>query len=186
MNYAEFGAAFVHAAVTPERISAVIRGITGEEVRVGPLAAGPGGVATANAVGRIGEPAPEITGHDPLAYKVSLPVTLDVDVTAAGTKHHFDVNATVRVFFTVALTPPLSISIVAESPTYLDVDVDIRPKGMQAKLLARSGIVEREMRKNIARYVRERISDEVSAFSTIDLVPLMTSVADHITGEVTR
>ena len=161
----------------------MIRAITGEAIRVGPLHAGPGGVATANAVGRIGQATTEVTGHEPLAYKVSLPANLEVDVTAAGTKHHFDVEALVRVFFTVNLTPPLSICIVAESPTYLDVDVDVRPKGVQARLLARSGIVEREMRKNIARYVRERIGHEVSSFSTIDLMPLMKGVADQLTGE---
>lgn len=182
MSYAEFGAAFVHEAVTPERISSVIHGITGEAVRVGPIEAGPGGVATASAVGHIGEPAVLVTDHDPLSYRVSLPAQLDVDVTVAGTKHHFDVEATVRVAFTVTLAPPLSICIVPESPTYRDVDVVIRPKGIQARVLARSGIVEKEMRKNVARYVRERIDTEVATFSTVDLVPLMTAVADRITG----
>jgi hypothetical protein len=123
-----------------------------------------------------------VTGHDPLGYQVSLPVELDVDVTAAGTKHHFDVEATVRVTFTVTLAPPLSICIVPESPTYRDVDVVIHPKGIQARVLARSGIVDREMRKNIARYVRERIATEVAAFETVDLLPLMHAVAKQLTG----
>ena len=34
------------------------------------------------------------------------------------------------------------------------------------------------MRKHIARYVRERIGNEVAAFSTVDLMPLMTAVAN--------
>lgn len=183
MSYAEFGAAFVHEAVTPERISTVIHGITGEEVRVGPLEAGPGGVATANAVGRIGDATVLTTGHDPLGYLVTLPAKLDVDVTAAGTRHHFEVEATIRVMFTVTLAPPLSICIVPESPSYRDVDVVIHPKGIQARVLARSGIVEKEMRKNIARYVRDRVATEVAAFETVDLLPLMTAVANRITGE---
>ncbi|HVS69338.1 MAG TPA: hypothetical protein VHE56_12355 [Mycobacteriales bacterium] len=182
MSYAEFGAAFVHEAVTSERISTVIRGITGEAVRVGPLTAGPGNVATAHAVGHIGEPSVLLTGHDPLGYQVSLPAELAVDVTVAGTKHHFDVAATVRVMFTVTLAPPLSICIVPESPTYRDVDVDVRPKGVQAKLVARAGNVDREMRKHIARYVRERLATEVAAFETVDLLPLMAAVANRITG----
>lgn len=182
MSYAEFGEAFVHEAVTPERICAVIEGITGETVRVGPIDAGPGGVATANAVGTIGDPTVLVTGHDPLAYQVELPAQLEVDVTAAGTRHHFDVEATIRVAFTVALAPPLSLCIVPEPPTYRDVAVVVRPKGLQARLLARSGLVERELRKNVARYVRERIATEVAAFSVVDLLPLMTSVADQLTG----
>lgn len=164
----------------------MINGITGEAVRVGPMHAGPGGVAMANAVGHIGAPAVSATGHDPLGYRVSLPAELEVDVTAAGTKHHFDVEATVQVEFTVRLAPPLSICIVPESPTYENVDVVVHPKGIQARVLARSGIVEREMRKHIARYVRERLANEVAAFSTIDLMPLMHGVASQLTGEETR
>jgi hypothetical protein len=182
LSYAQFGEAFVHEAVTPERISAVIRGVTGDQVRVGPLDAGPGGVGTANAVGVLGEPSVLVTGHDPLSYEISLPAKLDVDVTAAGTKHHFDVEATIRLFLTVALAPPLSICIVPESPTYRDVDVVVRPKGLQARVLARSGIVERELRKHIARYVRARLETEVAAFSVVDLLPLMTAVADQLTA----
>lgn len=182
MSYAEFGEAFVREAVNAQRISAVINGIAGEAVRVGPIDAGPGGVATAHAVGRIGEPTVLVTKADPLSYQVSLPAALDVDITAAGTKHHFDVDATVRIAFTVVLAPPLSLCIVPESPTYRDVDVVIRPKGIQARVLARSGIVEREMRKHTARYMRERIATEVAAFSAVDLVPLMAAVADELTG----
>jgi hypothetical protein len=182
MSYADFGAAFVHEAVTPDRISTVIRAITGESVRVGPLAAGPGNVATANAVGHIGEPSMLVTGHDPLGYQVTLPAQLEVDVTVAGTKHHFDVEATIRVALSVTVAPPLSICIVPESPTYRDVDVLVRPKGVQAKLVARAGNVEREMRKHIARYVRERIATEIAAFETVDLLPLMAAVANRITG----
>ncbi|HVT21187.1 MAG TPA: hypothetical protein VHE57_07360 [Mycobacteriales bacterium] len=182
MSYAEFGAAFVHEAVTPDRIREVIRRITGEVVRVGPLEAGPGNVATADAVGRIGDAVVLLTGHEPLGYQVSLPVELDVDVTVAGTRHHFDVEATVQVSFTVLLAPPLSICIVPESPTYRDVDVVVHPKGMQARLVQRAGNVDREMRKHIARYVRERIASEVAAFEELDLVPLMTAVANQLTG----
>jgi hypothetical protein len=182
MSYAEFGQAFVHEAVTPERISAVIHGITGEAVRVGPLDAGPGGVATANATGRIGEPAVIVTGHDPLGYLVSLPVELEVDATVAGTKHHFDVEATVRVSLKVTLAPPLSICIVPDAPTYREVDVIVHARGMQAKLVARAGNVERELRKHIARYVRERIATEIAGFETVDLQPLVKAVAEQLTG----
>jgi hypothetical protein len=184
MTYAEFGATFVREAVTPERICTVIHGITGEAVRVGPMHAGPGGVATANAVGHIGDPGVEATSQEPLAYAVTLPAQLEVDVTVAGTKHHFDVEAMIRIEFTVVLAPPLAICIVPESPTYENVHVVVHPKGMQARLLARAGNVEREMRKHIARYVRERLTNEVAAFSTIDLMPLMKGVASQLTGEV--
>jgi hypothetical protein len=182
MTYAEFGAAFIHEAVTPERIRDVIRDIAGAAVEVGPIEAGPGNVAQAKAVGHIGEPAIELTGDEPLAYAVTLPVDLSLDVAVAGTKHHFDVDAKVRISFTVVLARPLTICIEPEPATYRDVTVDVHPRGMQARMIGRVGDIERELRKHIARYVREQIDTEVSDFSVVDLVPLMAKVADQLTG----
>jgi hypothetical protein len=186
MSYAEFGAAFIHEAVTPERIRDVIRNIAGAAVEVGPIDAGPGGVAAASAVGKIGEAAIDRTNDEPLAYAVTLPVDLALDVTVAGTKHHFDIDATVRIAFTVVLSRPLMVCIVPESPTYRDVTVDVHPRGIQARMIGRVGDIERELRKHIARYVRERISSEVSDFSEVDLVPLMARVAEQLTGTETQ
>jgi hypothetical protein len=181
MSYAEFGARFIHEAVAPQRISDVIGGIAGEAVKVGPLNAGPGGVATARAVGRIGDPSVAVIGEEPLSYAVDIPVDLELDVTVAGTKHHYDIDAVVRIEITVVLAPPLSICIVPASPTYKDVTVDIHPRGLQAKMIGRVGDIERELRKHIARYLRERINTEVSDFSTVELLPLMAKVADQLT-----
>jgi hypothetical protein len=182
MSYAEFGSAFVHEAVTPERITAVIRNIAGDAVRVGPMHAGPAGVAIANAVGTINDAHVTKTGDEPLAYAVALPVDLSLDVTVAGTKHHFDVDAIVQVRFRVVLAPPLSICIEPESPTYRDVEVTVHPRGMRARVVGQAGNIDRELRKQIARYLRERITTEVSGFSEVDLLPLMKNVADQLTG----
>ena len=88
MSYAEFGARFIHEAVAPQRISDVIGGIAGEAVKVGPLNAGPGGVATARAVGRIGDPAVAVIGEEPLSYAVDIPVDLELDVHDGGQPHY--------------------------------------------------------------------------------------------------
>ena len=182
MSYAEFGATFVREAVTPERIRTVIRNIAGEAVRVGPIHAGPAGVALASAVGTIGEAKVTKTGDEPLAYAVDLPVDLSLDVTVATTKHHFDVDAVVQVRFRVVLAAPLAICIEPESPTYRDVQVTVRPKGVRARVVGQAGNIDRELRKQIARYLRERINTEVSGFAQVDLLPLMTGVADQLTG----
>lgn len=182
MSYAEFGRAFVHEAVTPDRIKAVIQSVTGGVVDVGPLNAGPGGVALATATGRVGEPVIETTGDEPLAYLVRLPLDCDLEVAVAGTHHRFGVEAEVRVAFTVLLAPPLSLQITPDPPTYRDVDVTVHPHGMQAKVMARAGNVHRELRREIARYVRHRISTDVAGFGVVELHPLMRDVADRMTG----
>jgi hypothetical protein len=173
MSYEEFGSAFVNEAVTPARISGVIRALAGDVVKVGPIHAGPGGVATATAVGKVAEPVVERTGEDPLSYCVRLPVDLKLDVNVAGTHHHYVAEADVKVGITVRLEEPLSICIEPTPPTRRDVSVNVHAKGIQAKVLGRIGDIDNELRREIAAYVKERIDSDGAEFSNVDLRPLM-------------
>lgn len=173
MTYEQFGSAFVHEAVTPGRISGVIRELAGGVVKVGPMHAGPGGVATAEAVGNVKDPVVEQTNDDPLAYTVTLPVDLKLDVNVAGTHHHYSAAATVKIGITVHLEEPLSICIEPTAPTRHDVTVKVQAKGLQAKVLGRIGDIDNEMRREIAAYVKHRIESDGSQFSNVDLRPLM-------------
>jgi hypothetical protein len=173
MTYEEFGAAFVHEAVTPERISGVIRGLAGDVVKVGPLAAGPGGIASAIASGTISEPLVDVVSDDPLTYRVTLPVDLSLDLNVAGTHHHYTAKAKVRIGIAVHLEAPLSICITPTPPGRGDVSVKVDAKGIQAKVLGRIGDIDNELQKEIAAYVKSRISSDASEFSNVDLRPLM-------------
>jgi hypothetical protein len=173
MTYEQFGSAFVREAVTPDRIRGVIRGIAGDVVKVGPMAAGPGGIASAKASGTVGDPSVEKTGDDPLAYTVTLPVDLKVDVVVAGTVHHYKARASVRVGINVHLEEPLSICIEPTPPGRRDVTVSVQAQGLPAKVLGRVGDIDNEMRREIATYVKARIESDGSQFSNVDLRPLM-------------
>jgi hypothetical protein len=173
LSYEEFGAAFVHEAVTPARITGVIRNLAGSQVNVGPMDAGPGGVASATATGTMEEPVVEQTGDDPLAYRVTLPVKLDLDVVVAGAHHRYAADATVVIGIAVHLAAPLSICIEPTPPSRRDVTVKVNAKGLQAKLLGRVGDIDNEIRREIAAYVRARIESDGSQFSNVDLRPLI-------------
>jgi hypothetical protein len=173
MTYEEFGSAFVHEAVTPARISGVIRGLAGDVVKVGPLSAGPGGVASATAAGRVGDPDVTQTNDDPLEYRVTLPVDLDLVVDVAGTHHRYTATAKVRIGIAVHLAPPLSICIEPTPPGRGDVTVKVYAKGLQAKVLGRIGDIDNELEREIAAYVKSRISSDASQFTNVDLRPLM-------------
>ena len=56
ISYEQFGVNFVAAAVTVERVENAISDISGDAVNVGPMPAGPGGIATVKAVGEVGMP----------------------------------------------------------------------------------------------------------------------------------
>jgi hypothetical protein len=173
MTYEQFGSAFVHEAVTPARISGVIRDLAGDVVKVGPMQAGPGGLASAVASGTVNDPVVEQTNDDPLAYTVSLPVDLKLDVNVAGTHHHYSAAATVKIGIAVRLEEPLSICIEPTAPTRNDVTVKVHAKGLQAKVLGRIGDIDNELRREIATYVKHRIESDGSQFSNVDLRPLM-------------
>jgi hypothetical protein len=173
MSYEEFGAAFVHEAVTPARISSVIRSIAGGAVQVGPLRAGPGGVAAATAAGTVAEPVIEETGRNPLSYCVRLPVDLELHVDVGGSRHHYTAEAEVKVGITVRLEPPLSICIDPTPPSRHDVSVRVHAKGLQAKVLGRVGDIDNELRREIAAYVKARVEADGSQFAHVDLRPLM-------------
>lgn len=173
MTFEQFGAAFVREAVTPARITGVIRSIAGGVVSVGPLQAGPGGLAAAVAEGRVGDPVVTQTGDEPLAYCVDLPVDLALDVNVAGSHHRYSAKATVKIGFTVRLEEPLSICIEPTPPTRRDVTVDVHAKGLQAKVLGRVGDIDTELRREIAAYVKARIDADASDFANVDLRPLM-------------
>lgn len=173
MSYEQFGSAFVHEAVTPDRISGVIRGIAGGVVKVGPMQAGPGGLASAVAAGTVADPIVEPTGDDPLSYDVTLPVDLKLDVNVAGTHHHYSAEAKVKIGIAVRLEAPLSICIEPTPPSRRDVTVKVHAKGLQAKVLGRVGDIDNELRREIANYVRSRIESDGSEFANVDLRPLM-------------
>jgi hypothetical protein len=173
MTYGEFGAAFVHEAVTPDRIRSVIRELAGDVVTVGPIHAGPGGVALAKAEGTMNEPVIELTGDDPLTYQVLLPVGLELEVNIAGAHHRYTADAQVRIGIAVYLEPPLSICVAPTPPTRREVTVKVQAKGLQAKVLGRIGDIDNELRREIAAYVSDRIDADGSQFANLDLRPLM-------------
>ena len=176
LDYRSFGEAFIYRAVTPERIVDAVSRIAGDEVKLGPIKAGPGGRATVNAWGRIGEPEADEAASDPLVYSVRLPVDVSLEVKV-GTVSRYRASGAVDLRLAVRTAEPLRIVIDVEPvrPEHISFRVDAH--GVQAKLLGRAGDVDGELRRHTAVYVNERISDPAtSRFTNIDLLPLIEEV----------
>lgn len=176
IDYSAFGEAFVYRAVTPERIVDAVARIAGDVVELGPIKAGPGGAATVNARGRIGQPAADEVGSSPLAYSVKLPVDVSLDVKV-GTVSRYDATGEITLRLTVRTVEPLTIVIDVEPVQPEHIDFRISARGVQAKLLQRAGDVAGELRRHTADYVNTRISDPLtSRFTVIELLPLIERV----------
>jgi hypothetical protein len=176
IGYAEFGAAFVEHAVSPERVTEVLARITGDTITVGPVAAGPGGAARATCTGTLAPPRLRRASAEPLVYAVTLPVTVSLSVDVAGSTHRYDGSLEVRFDITVETHAPLTIVVVPARVSARDVSCDIGAKGLRAKAVAALGDLDGELRREVAAYVNERMEGEdAAAVTRIDLLPVIDS-----------
>ena len=172
--YEQFGVNFVTMAVTDARLGDALAAVAGDVIKVGPMAVGPGHAATVDAEGRIGAPA--ITRHEgtPLAFTAKLPVDLSLDVKVAGVNHHYDARLSVPLELTVLTAEPISLVIDVARVSSRDVDVQLKATGMRAKVLSRLGNVEDEIKRQVARFVREKVdSPEGERARRIDILPMI-------------
>lgn len=174
ISYEEFGAQFIDLAVTDERLAAALAGIAGDVIHVGPMAVGPANAATVDAEGRIGEPT--ITRHagPPLSFKAVLPVELSLDVKVAGANHHYTAKLSIPLRLTVHTAAPITVVIDVDRVSSRDIDVRLKADGMRAKVLSRLGNVEDEVRRQVAKFVRDKVdSPEGVAARRIEILPLI-------------
>jgi len=173
-TYEQFGVDFIRLAVTDERLTAALTAVAGDVIRVGPMAVGPGGAATANAEGRIAPPRVEREEGVPLSFHAVLPVELSLDVKVAGVNHHFDARLQVPLHLTVVTAAPITLVIEVARVSSRDVDVRLKADGMRARVLSRLGNVEDEIRRQVARFVRDKVdSPEGIAARRIEILPLI-------------
>jgi len=173
-SYEQFGCDFIRLAVTDDRLAAALADVAGDVIRVGPMAVGPGGTATVDAEGRIGAPRIDREEGVPLTFRAVLPVDLSLDVKVAGVNHHYDARVSVPLRLTVHTLAPITLMIDVARVSSRDVDVRLKADGMRAKVLSRLGNVEDEIRRHVARFVRERVDDPGGLRARrIEILPLI-------------
>lgn len=172
--YEQFGVNFVTMAVTDERLGDALAAVAGDVINVGPMAVGPGHAATVDAEGRIG--APIITRHEgtPLTFTAVLPVDLSLDVKVAGVNHHYDARLSVPLELTVMTEEPINLVIEVARVSSRDVDVRLKADGMRARVLSRLGNVEDEIKRQVARFVREQVDSPAGQRARrIEILPMI-------------
>jgi hypothetical protein len=155
--YEQFGVNFVTMAVTNERLADALAAVAGDVIEVGPLAVGPANAATVDAHGVVGTPVVERHEGIPLSFTAVLGVDLSLDVKVAGVNHHYDARLTVPLRLTVRTEEPINLVIDVARVSSRDIDVRLKADGMRAKVLSRLGNVEDEIRRQVARFVREAV-----------------------------
>ncbi|HZZ52066.1 MAG TPA: hypothetical protein VFE65_34650 [Pseudonocardia sp.] len=170
ISYAEFGAGFFEHAITKERVLGSLGDLAGDAINFGPIRVGPGGLAQVRANGQIGQPSAVRLQRDEVAFLLSIPVELDLQIHLLGEKHKFHASIGVTLTLTARATRPLCIFIDINEPQTRDVVVSIEADGLRASVLRHVAGIDRELAQFVARYVgREIDKPSVRAARMIDV-----------------
>ncbi|WP_306796443.1 hypothetical protein [Nocardia sp. XZ_19_369] len=148
IDYADFGAHFVTAAVTKDRIEAAVAGMTGRGMTIGPFSLGPAGLAGFVAEGKVGKP--EVVHSGPhVTFQVTVPVSLALKVMLGGKKLRLEARVEIDLTLHARTADPLLIVIDIPPVTPPDVSFVLRAQAVDAAgevlLDPIAGLVQREV-----------------------------------------
>jgi hypothetical protein len=170
VSYATFGARFFEHAVTEARIVSALDGLAGDRIEFGPIGAGPGGLAQVRAAGAVGKASARRLPGDEVAFRLLIPVALDLDIDLVVDQHKFQAAVTVALTLTARAAEPLRVVIDVDTPTWRDVTVAVEAEGLRATVLQRVVGMDREIGRFVAKYVtRELDKPQIRAARVIDV-----------------
>jgi hypothetical protein len=148
----------VAAIATPERAVRDIGALIGDTVAFGPVPAGPGGMATARAVGVVGRLRGR-RGTGPVSAEVHVPVQLDVTVEIGTQSVPVDARLTVRIGLRAARAAAgdhIVVEVDEIGPG--DIALETHTRGVGGVFIRRMGNLDAEIRHHVIRYVTDLLA----------------------------
>ena len=150
----------VAAIATPERAVRDIGALIGDTVAFGPVPAGPGGLATARAVGVVGRLRGR-RGSGPVSAEVHVPVQLDVTVEIGRQTVPVDARLTVRIGLRAGLAAAGDhIVVEVDEIDHGDIALETHTHGVGGVFLRRMGNLDEEIRHHVIGYVTGLLETE--------------------------
>jgi hypothetical protein len=162
MTYEEFGRSFFEIAVTEARVAAAFGALAGDEFQMGPMRQGPGGLAKVTANVSVKEPRVERIVGETIVFDVRIPLEIHMVIDLRLDKPRFDVDGEIRLRAEARAADPLLIIIDVPKPRASDIAVDVESQSLRAELLRILAGVDGEIKRFIARYVRDEIDKPAS------------------------
>ncbi|WP_228787535.1 hypothetical protein [Nocardia terpenica] len=167
IGYDEFGRRFFPRIVTAARVRAVVEGLAGRAIEVGPIRTGPRAAATVEVKGTVRLPRlTDREGCDPVSFDLTIPVDLDITVDVLKA-NRYRAEVQIPLVLVARAADPLLIVIDAAAPTPEQIEVDLHADGWRAKALGAIGGIRAQIAAQVARVVRKEL--ENTAFRTIDV-----------------
>ncbi|MGY2124928.1 hypothetical protein ACW9HJ_26075 [Nocardia gipuzkoensis] len=174
IGYGEFGHRFFSRIVTRERVCDVVERLAGRPIEVGPLRTGPRAGVVVTVRGAVRIPRLADRAADPVAFDLTLPVSLDitVDVLKAN-RYRADVE--VPLVLTARAADPLRVVIDVPPPNPADIRMEFTAHGARAAALGALAGIKKQVVTQVAAVIRKELADP--AMRTIDVAARIDGVA---------
>ncbi|MGW4325675.1 hypothetical protein ACWEKR_07260 [Nocardia sp. NPDC004573] len=174
IGYDEFGHRFFARIVTRDRVYDVVERLAGRPIEVGPLRTGPRAGAVVTVRGAVRMPRLTDRSANPVAFDLTLPVTLDitVDVLKAN-RYRADVE--VPLVLTARAADPLRVVIDVPPPDPADIRMEFTAHGARAAALGALAGIKKQVIAQVAAVIRKELADP--AMRTIDVAARIDGIA---------
>ena len=162
ISYEQFGRDFFEVAVTEERVAAAFAVIAGDEFEMGPMRQGPGGIAKVTAFVTIKQPKAHRHLGDTITFDIRIPLAIELIIDLKLDKPTFNVAGEIKLNAAARAVEPLLIYIDVTKPRPSDITVDVASRSLRGELVRIVAGVDGEIKRFIAKYVREEIDKPAS------------------------
>lgn len=170
----EFVRRTLAAAAPPKRVSEVVAQLVGNEIRIGPISAGPCEAASANAIGVPGTVHAELCDDAVWHQIVTIPIDLSVLVEVAGGIAKFRGPVQVQTRIRLQIEQPCDVIVHVEDVQPHNITTAVEGIGLSARLVGRLGRIDDIVADQVLTYVNDLIrSPEFESALHIDVTDLL-------------
>lgn len=174
IGYDEFGHRFFSRIVTRDRVHDVVERSAGRPIEVGPLRTGPRASAVVTVRGAVRMPRLTDRSADPVAFDLTLPVSLDITVDVLKA-NHYRADVEVPLVLTARAADPLRVVIDVPPPDPADIRMEFTAHGARAAALGALAGIKKQVIAQVAAVIRKELADP--AMRTIDVAARIDGIA---------
>lgn len=158
MAYEAFGEKFLREVLYLDRILQSVDRILGDDLRLGPIGAGPGRkMATLTAFGTFMPSYGETLPGPLVAYKVYLPVDVTFEIDLHIDVHRFHAEVLVPLTIVLRLEEPLTVVWDLIEPREDELVVNIKSAARRSTVLQKMAGLDAELRRFLLRFVQKEL-----------------------------
>ncbi|GAC1529906.1 MAG: hypothetical protein NVS3B1_21930 [Marmoricola sp.] len=185
MAYEAFGERFLRDVLHLDRVLQSIDRILGDDLRLGPIGAGPGRkIATLTATGTFMPTYGEVLPGPLVAYKVFLPVDVTFEIDLHIDVHRFHAEVLVPLGVILRLEEPLTVVWDLVEPREDELVVTIKSEARRSAVLQRMAGLDAELRRFLLRFVQKELQKpHVQKARRINIAEVIDGAWPEISGQ---